>query len=1249
MRRAKKFQAGWSLAGKKKAGWRCHRKALKGNSDGAINLLSSNNKRRRMNDSSIGKDPFLIDKSGGSYYTSLEIPVANKKWYDVQPTCDSWRVRVGETIAVACNDSTVPYMTGKKKSNKWFPYKTPWAPAQVLALYKTKHGDWKLKFRWFYWHNDLPKTLTKHIARERNQVMEHRTRDTYDIETALGPIYLNSSSTKNNDAAAAMIGDKDGMPQIYLTCQHAVVKKSKRETIISINDWKGGGVVPMSALERALSLLRATPELRNATIKAIQNESHQFSSEDDDDDDDETMEEEESEASEEDRSIESQQSNVAACQEKEPPKTPQSVVTDSSAGSSLVSSNDQPYYQRNTVSYYWRLQLMARKQDYAVRKGMQANQKWILQVGDLIAVEHAASSKPTKTKPWFPFQTPWSPAQVLALSYSETDGYRAHLRWLFRSKDFVDLDEASEELHRQFEHDGKSKVAAKIVYEYDSYSAEPLDSVLGRVILTSNGGPSRDFLTCVQGDDGIPQAPLICRSLVSDDGVTPINDWDMAHSSTAEQLRRGVTLCLEQDKDLLEETVAMMDDPVKRFEKLGTPPTSSCESSPSQDSSVTPMDDDEPMEDKVEQDDDVPEHEEKLSNRTSIRRSSRKRAAPGPSVEDDPSTCGKRRSRRQCVRGKSHTEAESTGHPTDTDGTVYGEQLDNTLGDFVKDGVKNCEQDPRTTHAAAASPASDADDDSHETNDDEEDERIFIPNGLRPFHEDTAALRSYYSEIEVLPPFKNYATPRPSDAKEKRWTVKLGDMVTVHYTQGVSSAESLGGNRFKVQYAIAEVVTIWKEHESADAMRKSKRKTAIASAQDGVRIEIRWFYRKNELPGSAKTTTASENAAKHVEYEEIFETDLMDQCEATSLLAPAKLHESATKLGLPETENGMPIVDFHCCRFWSIHRKSLMPISGMSGRIERGRMHSKYFGKGGVLKAALREFNGETIGAPERTKPIDTPKKWQPAFKRVIDNLGLSAASEDASVRGIQLTGRETEQEKIMTFLRSRISGGTDDETADESDGGNVSTNASLFVAGPPGTGKTASVHSVIARLRKEQAKGKIPAFQFVSLNGMEMRHPFEAYVKFWETISGPEKQKCPPEVAVAKLERHFAGRGVEDEKAGKRSKVVVLLLDEIDYLVTKKQTVLYNFFDWPRRTMENGNGPRLVVVGISNTLNLPSRLKPSVQSRLGNETCGYKSYNVKDMIAILRTKIQSDKSVGERLSLLLPQCLDSLFLTLVT
>ena len=48
---------------------------------------------------------------------------------------------------------------------------------------------------------------------------------------------------------------------------------------------------------------------------------------------------------------------------------------------------------------------------------------------------------------------------------------------------------------------------------------------------------------------------------------------------------------------------------------------------------------------------------------------------------------------------------------------------------------------------------------------------------------------------------------------------------------------------------------------------------------------------------------------------------------------------------------------------------------------------------------------------------------------------------------------------------------------------------------------------------------------------------------------------------------------------------MIVLLLDEIDMLVTKDQSILYNFFDWPRLT-----GAKLIVIAISNTLDLPER-----------------------------------------------------------
>ncbi len=56
-----------------------------------------------------------------------------------------------------------------------------------------------------------------------------------------------------------------------------------------------------------------------------------------------------------------------------------------------------------------------------------------------------------------------------------------------------------------------------------------------------------------------------------------------------------------------------------------------------------------------------------------------------------------------------------------------------------------------------------------------------------------------------------------------------------------------------------------------------------------------------------------------------------------------------------------------------------------------------------------------------------------------------------------------------------------------------------------------------------------------------------------------------------------------------------LLLADELDLLWTRRQTVLYNLFDWPSRL-----SARLIVLAVANTMDLPERImKNKVSSRL--------------------------------------------------
>ena len=85
---------------------------------------------------------------------------------------------------------------------------------------------------------------------------------------------------------------------------------------------------------------------------------------------------------------------------------------------------------------------------------------------------------------------------------------------------------------------------------------------------------------------------------------------------------------------------------------------------------------------------------------------------------------------------------------------------------------------------------------------------------------------------------------------------------------------------------------------------------------------------------------------------------------------------------------------------------------------------------------------------------------------------------------------------------------------------------------------------------------------------------------------------------------------------------MIVLLVDEIDYLVTPQQTVLHNLFDWPIRGFKNKSRAQLIVIGISNTINLPERLHERLQSRVGEERCNFSAYSEDAARSILEGKL---------------------------
>lgn len=79
-----------------------------------------------------------------------------------------------------------------------------------------------------------------------------------------------------------------------------------------------------------------------------------------------------------------------------------------------------------------------------------------------------------------------------------------------------------------------------------------------------------------------------------------------------------------------------------------------------------------------------------------------------------------------------------------------------------------------------------------------------------------------------------------------------------------------------------------------------------------------------------------------------------------------------------------------------------------------------------------------------------------------------------------------------------------------------------------------------------------------------------------------------------------------------------IVLMDELDLLLTKNQKVIYNFFDWP-----NKPNSRLIVLAIANTMDLPERtLSNKVASRLEMKRITFQPYTYHQLQEIVKSRL---------------------------
>ncbi|EEF48892.1 origin recognition complex subunit, putative [Ricinus communis] len=194
---------------------------------------------------------------------------------------------------------------------------------------------------------------------------------------------------------------------------------------------------------------------------------------------------------------------------------------------------------------------------------------------------------------------------------------------------------------------------------------------------------------------------------------------------------------------------------------------------------------------------------------------------------------------------------------------------------------------------------------------------------------------------------------------------------------------------------------------------------------------------------------------------------------------------------------------------------------------------------------------------------------------------------------------RNKEMEEVTAFIKGAI---CDDQCLGRC----------LYIHGVPGTGKTMSVLAVMRNLRSEVDAGNIKPYCFVEVNGLKLASPENIYRVIYEALTG---HRVGWKKALNLLNERFSD-GKKVRKGDDRP--CILLIDELDLLVTRNQSVLYNILDWPTKPHS-----KLIVIGIANTMDLPEKLLPRISSRMGIQRLCFGPYNYQQLQEIISSRLK--------------------------
>ncbi|KAL4821711.1 P-loop containing nucleoside triphosphate hydrolase protein [Aspergillus spinulosporus] len=195
---------------------------------------------------------------------------------------------------------------------------------------------------------------------------------------------------------------------------------------------------------------------------------------------------------------------------------------------------------------------------------------------------------------------------------------------------------------------------------------------------------------------------------------------------------------------------------------------------------------------------------------------------------------------------------------------------------------------------------------------------------------------------------------------------------------------------------------------------------------------------------------------------------------------------------------------------------------------------------------------------PRTPRQLGTPTTVQTIYTQARQLFARGASSG-------RIIGRDAEKEKLTSFITNSMK---------------LKKGGCLYVSGPPGTGKSALVKEVLSEVDIKPAR-------VAQLNCASMRTARDVYSKLTEDL-------CDDDDVFKKSEAdRLKSMFLPDKKQTSKQDMFLVMLDEIDHLLTSDAGILQSLFEWSLQ-----GESKLLLIGIANALDLTDRSLPQLKAK---------------------------------------------------